>query len=107
MIGSILAAALLFQASGPATLQNTQASDLTNEGYVEGRQQIPTDAAERRRLGVICRRETEMGSNRARRICTTAVQRDEARMAAERTLDRHTTGTPTNSPVNSGQNDLP
>lgn len=105
MIGSVFAVTLLLQASGSHPLPNLPAADLTNEANTTSRNPIPTDASERQRLGVVCRRETEMGSNRARRICTTAAQRDEARTNAERTLDRHATGTPTDAPISNRQND--
>jgi hypothetical protein len=55
-----------------------------------------------RRDGVVCRRETVMGSNRPRRVCTTATDRDLRRQNADSIIERATNGNPTNDPTMDG-----
>ena len=38
--------------------------------------------------GTVCRRETVLDSNRTRRVCTTAAQREAARESAQRVFQR-------------------
>ncbi|MND70761.1 hypothetical protein [uncultured Brevundimonas sp.] len=55
-----------------------------------------------RRDGVVCRRETVMGSNRPRRVCTSASDRDLRRQNADSIIERTTNGNPTNNPTLDG-----
>ncbi|WEK59328.1 MAG: hypothetical protein P0Y52_07245 [Candidatus Brevundimonas phytovorans] len=61
-----------------------------------------TSAPPSRRQGVVCRRETVMGSNRPRRVCTTIADRDLRRQNAEHIIERTTNGNPTNNPTLDG-----
>lgn len=84
-----------------ALIQTTHAApiDVTNQAatqptHREASELAAGEAVPEAAPRVVCHRESVMGSNRQRRVCTTEQQRDNSRESARRVLERHTSGVP-------------